>query len=134
MARYFIVVLVVCGIMLWQCAGIASAGCCKGEKKKPDEACNANEGCSQKPCSGGGAVEGAGTVKAVDMDRDEVVISTEGAAEDVTVVVDRALAERLKVGDTLKLTYEKKCVNVATSVVKPRSGFKTPGPCTDKKI
>jgi len=132
MARYFLVVLAVCAMAMLMCAGIASAGCCKDEVNKPDHACGAQGKCGQKPCNGGDVAEVVGTVKAVDLDRYEVVISHEGA-EDVTVVVDRALAERLKVGDTIKLTYEKKCVNVATSAVKPRSGFKTPAPCTDKK-
>lgn len=133
MARYFLVVLAICGLAVLMCAGFAAAGCCKDEVSKPDHACGAQGKCGQKPCSGEGAVEGTGTVKAVDLDRYEVVISHEGA-EDVTVIVDRTLAERLKVGDAIKLTYEKKCVNVAARAVKPRSGFIVPGPCTDKKI
>jgi hypothetical protein len=132
MIKYVIVALVLCGLMMWLCAGIASAGCCKDKANKPGHVCSEDEGCGQAPCSGGGVVDGTGTVKSLDLERNEVVISHEGA-EDVTVIVDRALAERLKVGDAIKLTYEKKCVNVATEVRKQRSGFKTPPPCTDKR-
>ena len=132
MARYFFGVLAVCGLVLWMCAGIAAAGCCKDGENKPDHACGAHEGCGQKPCNGEGAVEGAGTVKTVDLDRNEVVISPEGAAEDVTVLVERALAEHLREGDAIVLTYEKKCVNVATNVRRQRAGFRLPLPCTEK--
>ncbi len=91
---------------------------------------------AQMATAGVTVMECTGTVKSVDATKTEVAFLPAGATDAVRIKVDASWARELKAGDIIKVTYEKKEVNTATSVQKLRAGFKLPIPpsCTKKML
>jgi len=117
-------------------AGCQSPGCghkpCKVDAEASTEAgaggCH-NPKCAHKKDSEDAELESKGTVKAVDPDKNEIVVSPEGATEEIPIVVEKSCATKLKEGDIVMVAYEKKEVNVATRVLKQHTMTTPPKPC-----
>jgi len=122
MLKFISMVAAMCFLTVGLCV-VAVAGCGK----------DCNKGAGSMACKDAGEVEVLGKVKSVDADKGVVVLSPDDASGDTSVVVDKDWAGKLKPGDTITVKYEKKETNVATHVQKHHSGYKRPGPCTDKK-
>jgi hypothetical protein len=147
MVKYILTIMVVISFALLV-AGMAAAECSKDCNKKAEQSAGEasvssgsgggcqNPKCEHKPCKEAATdteVQVRGMVKAIDLDKGEVVFCPDGTTDEVLIKAGNAGFDGIKAGDRIRIAYERGEPNIAVKVARQRKIENLPKPCTNKR-